>query len=102
MDDQEFYEALNRVSSVLVWEGAEALPGPADLDSFGTALSDLAGQPLTENDPERLAAVVAVAARLYIVAELEGSDKGEQDPVWQAGAVSWPVDSDLGLDDTWS
>ena len=102
MDDQGFYEALHRVSSALVWEGAEALPDPADLDSVRTALSDLAGEPLTENDPERLAAVVAVAARLYIIAELAGSDSDQQDPVWQSDDVSLPVDFDLAPDDTWS
>lgn len=70
MDDQEFYERLNRVSSELVWEGSEELLSREDIDQLRTALIDLGLQPTTESDRERLAALRAVSAQLNRLEQL--------------------------------
>jgi len=74
-DDREFYEQLNRVSEALVWEGNQPLPSLDELDGFRQMLSELASEPSTASDRERLAGLRAVHAQLSRLAELVPVDR---------------------------
>ncbi len=75
MDDREFYEQLNRVSAAVTWEGHEALPSPEELDQLRLTLTDLANEPSTLSDRERLAALRAVHAQVGRLAVLASPDR---------------------------
>jgi hypothetical protein len=70
VDDQEFYEHLNRVSAAVTWEGHEALPGQGEVDRLRLVLTELANDPSTASDRERLAALQAVYSQVGRLAEL--------------------------------
>lgn len=75
MDDQEFYEQLNRVSAAAAWEGQEALPSQDELDRLQQTLTELANDPSTSSDRERLAALLAVRSLVARLAGLASADR---------------------------
>ena len=91
MDDRDFYERLNRAASALAQEGGAPLTRE-DVERLSTTLRELAAQPSTAGDRERLAALHAVRSQLHRFA-LTATSGGV--PVDPRAPGDWHSDSGL-------